>query len=151
MTVLIDTDVLIDHLRGVPDAQDFLLRLESDVSCPAISVISVAEIEAGLRDSERPLVEYLFAAMQVYDVDKSIARQASLCSSVCSQWFVFFTVALLERRRRLLTENLRAAFSHHSDFDQILSMAALSMMTMGSGRRMCYTHTDNNLIITESS
>jgi len=76
MTVLIDTDVLIDHLRGVPDAQDFLLRLESDVSCPAISVISVAEIEAGVRDSERPLVEHLFAAMQVYDVDKSIARQA---------------------------------------------------------------------------
>ena len=76
MTALLDSDILIDHLRGEPAARELLLRLASELIPPAISVVTVAEIEAGLRETERETVEALFASLQVLSVDETIARQA---------------------------------------------------------------------------
>lgn len=74
MTAVIDTDVLIDHLRGVADARDLLLELLDLGSTPAVSVITVAEIEAGLRETERPSVETLLDKLSVLPLDTEIAR-----------------------------------------------------------------------------
>ena len=76
MSFLFDTDVLVDHLRGVAGARDALLTLGGGSDPGAISVITVAEIEAGLREEERPAVERLFAALAIQDVTEPIARQA---------------------------------------------------------------------------
>ncbi|NIR28172.1 MAG: type II toxin-antitoxin system VapC family toxin [Gammaproteobacteria bacterium] len=76
MSLLFDTDVLVDHLRGVTAARDALLTLGRGDDRAAISVITVAEIEAGLREQERPAVEHLFAALAIQDVTEPIVRQA---------------------------------------------------------------------------
>lgn len=76
MTALLDSDVIVDHLRGELAAREFLIRLAAESVPPAISVITVAEIEAGLREPERPAVESLFASLRILPVDESIARQA---------------------------------------------------------------------------
>jgi len=74
MTAVIDTDVLVDHLRGVEAARDLLLELLDQGGPPAVSVISVAEIEAGLREAERPVVEGLLDKLSVLPLDAEIAR-----------------------------------------------------------------------------
>lgn len=76
MSVLLDTDVLVDHLRGVTAARELLMELAAAEERPAISVITVAEIEAGTLESERDQVEALLLALYVYTLDSPIAQQA---------------------------------------------------------------------------
>ena len=49
-TRLIDTDILVDALRGITDAVDFLASLQAD-SALQISVISAMELIAGCRNA----------------------------------------------------------------------------------------------------
>ena len=53
MTALLDSDIVIDHLRGQSAARELLRRLAREQMPPGISVITVAEIEAGVREPER--------------------------------------------------------------------------------------------------
>lgn len=75
MNALLDTDVLIDHLRGKIAAKELLMELVTGGS-PVISVITVAEIEAGTRDPEREPVEKLLSSLPCLPVDAAIARKA---------------------------------------------------------------------------
>jgi predicted nucleic acid-binding protein len=72
VTVL-DTTVLIEHLRGVPAARDYLRSL---TSVPTCSEVTRTEVLQGLRSSERRAAEALFAALRWADVDEPIARRA---------------------------------------------------------------------------
>ena len=71
--MLIDTTVLIDHLRGFEAARSFLLAL-ADV--PASSEVCRVEILQGLRPSERAAAEDLFATLTWVPVDEAVARRA---------------------------------------------------------------------------
>ena len=73
---LIDTDLLVDHLRGNDRAAKFLGDLAGDL---LISSITVAELYAGVRgvDEERVLDQFL-QAFQVVEVDQQIAKRAGL-------------------------------------------------------------------------
>jgi len=73
--VLIDTDILIDFLRGKSEAQDFLLALPDD-AMPCCSAITVAEIHAGMRKSEQGKTEELINSMIVLPVTKGVAELA---------------------------------------------------------------------------
>jgi predicted nucleic acid-binding protein len=73
---LIDSDVLIAHLRGHPAATDFLLELRRRGPRPAISAVTVAEISGGMRSGERPAVWRLLASLVVEPVDDIVARKA---------------------------------------------------------------------------
>ena len=74
--MLVDTDILIDYLRGSPAAADFL---ESNVDCLAVSSISVAELYQGVREGdERDALESMFGAIQILDLDAEIARVGGL-------------------------------------------------------------------------
>jgi len=53
VTALLDSDIVIDHLRGQSAARELLRRLAREQMPPGISVITVAEIEAGVREPER--------------------------------------------------------------------------------------------------
>lgn len=71
--ILFDTDILIDHLRGVSLATDLLkiLKKQFDFS---ISVITLAEIESGIRPKERDVVESFFRFFHKFPVTTEIAR-----------------------------------------------------------------------------
>jgi len=72
---LIDTDVLVDHLKGVSAAVKTLNKLttKGKLFC---SVINEAEILAGMRENEEERVEALFQALNVLDVNREIAQLA---------------------------------------------------------------------------
>jgi len=73
MSTVIDTSVIIDILRGLPAAADYLEGLE-DV--PACSEITRVEVTRGLRSAERVPTERLFQQLRWVAVDESIARRA---------------------------------------------------------------------------
>lgn len=73
--MLFDSSVLIAHLRGESRARD-LLRDRVRAGAAYASVISRAELEGGMRSSERSDVARLFEALVLLPVTDAIARQA---------------------------------------------------------------------------
>ena len=75
-SVLIDTDVLIDYLRGQADA---VVYLESVAERLVISAITVAELYAGVREgTERLALETFLSAFEIVFVDQAISQRGGL-------------------------------------------------------------------------
>ncbi|MBS0185277.1 MAG: type II toxin-antitoxin system VapC family toxin [Proteobacteria bacterium] len=73
--ILFDTDVLIDHLRGEIQARDFLKKLKKKHTF-VISVITVAEIEAGIYETERETVQEFLSFFEFSPITEAIAKKA---------------------------------------------------------------------------
>lgn len=74
--LLIDTDVLIDYLRGIPSAIDYL---EARDEPQALSAITVAELYAGVRDGEeRKALAAFIGAFEIIPLDLAIAQKGGL-------------------------------------------------------------------------
>jgi predicted nucleic acid-binding protein len=74
-SLLLDTDILINLLRGNADARDFLANSleENELLC---SVISVAEIWAGMRPHEELATRRLLDSLKIVDVNCAMAMKA---------------------------------------------------------------------------
>jgi predicted nucleic acid-binding protein len=72
---LIDSVILIDHLNGIDRATNFILEL--DPLQTAISVITRAEILAGLSKEEIAFAMPLLDQYQLFIIDKPIADLAA--------------------------------------------------------------------------
>lgn len=73
--VLFDTDILIDILRGREAIRTFLLDL-TDHSVPCCSVISVAELYAGMRPEEKHATDVLLDGIVIIPLVREIAEVA---------------------------------------------------------------------------
>lgn len=74
--ILVDSDVLIAHLRGLPVATAWLSEARSSTGPLAISVIALIELESGMRSAERRPVAALLSSLRTIEVDMVIARRA---------------------------------------------------------------------------
>ena len=73
---LIDTDILIEYLRGSEPATEFLEGLDGDL---LISAISVAELFSGAKGSEElAALDQFMLAFEVIPVDEQLARQGGI-------------------------------------------------------------------------
>jgi tRNA(fMet)-specific endonuclease VapC len=75
---LLDTSVLIDVLRGVRGRAEELADLVEEGHLLACSVLTVAEIHAGMRSRERAATAALLDSLETYDVTRPIAERAGL-------------------------------------------------------------------------
>lgn len=73
--ILVDTDVLIAHLRGITRAHDWLVAARSTGPL-AVSVVTVAEITGGMRSPERRGVWALLSSLRTHPVNDPVARRA---------------------------------------------------------------------------
>ena len=73
MSAVVDTTVLVDHLRGVAGAVDYLGGLTSR---PAASEISRVEIIRGLRTKERAAARQLFLLFDWIPLTMQVAEAA---------------------------------------------------------------------------
>lgn len=73
--VLLDTEILIDILRGRAAVRTFLFDL-TDRAVPCCSVMSVAELYAGMRPEEKRVTDILLDALVVIPVGQEIAEVA---------------------------------------------------------------------------
>ena len=75
---LIDTDVLVDYLRGNPKAVKFLEKAMSSSTC-FISTITIAELYVGVREGkERPILDQFIQEFQVAQLHERIAQQGGI-------------------------------------------------------------------------
>ncbi len=70
---VLDTTVLVDHLRGKVEATAWLLGLDE---VPLCSEVSRAEVLVGVRTTERRTVEVLFDTVDWVPVNEAVARRA---------------------------------------------------------------------------
>ena len=75
MSVLWDTSILIDVLRGHPPALAYAGALTAPPSC---SEITRVEVLRGLRAGEQRATERLFGTIAWIPIDESIARAAGM-------------------------------------------------------------------------
>ena len=74
--MLVDTDILIDYLRGVAEASDYI---EAHIDRIQVSAITVAELYQGVIDEEeRVALDSLVSALRVLDATEKIAIEAGL-------------------------------------------------------------------------
>lgn len=76
MTVVVDTSVLIDHLRGNEDARSALRQVAQAGERLAASVLTRVEILAGMRNSEEVATVRLLGTLDWIQVDENLAERA---------------------------------------------------------------------------
>ncbi len=73
MKAVVDSDVLIDYLQGIPAAREELARYQR----PLYSIISFMELLAGARtDAERQAAEALLGSLGRVELTEIVARRA---------------------------------------------------------------------------
>lgn len=72
--ILVDTDVLIAHLRGVEPARAWLEAART-AGPLAVSVMSIAELTGGMRSGKRREVWGLIASLRAEPVTELVARR----------------------------------------------------------------------------
>ena len=73
-TVLVNTDIAIDYLRGTGYARDLMFELW-DANTAYLSILSVYELYAGMRDGEVDDTEDFIDACIIEDVTIAIAKK----------------------------------------------------------------------------
>lgn len=76
MTTLVDTWVLIDHLRGHQEAAEALRSVVQQGRRVTASVVTKVEVLAGMRASEKEATRSPFRAVEWIAVDDDIAGRA---------------------------------------------------------------------------
>lgn len=73
---LLDTSVLIDHLRGRQDVVERVAEIARDGHLLCCCAINVVEVFSGMREHERTATENLLAGLHYFDIDYEAARLA---------------------------------------------------------------------------
>ena len=75
--ILVDSDVLIEHLRGKTAARDWLVNAGRSSGPLAISVVSLTGVAGGMRSPELREVMRLLGSMQRFEVTEQVAWRAA--------------------------------------------------------------------------
>lgn len=76
---LIDTDVLVDLLRGLPAAMNFLEAVMTTSGGTFITPITIAELYAGVKEGkERGILDRFILEFQITLLDEKIAQKGGL-------------------------------------------------------------------------
>ena len=81
MTIVVDTSVLIDHLRGGAAARDALRRATADGERLAASVLTRVEVLAGMRPHEETATRHLLDSLDWIEVDQDLAEHAGMLAN----------------------------------------------------------------------
>lgn len=74
---LLDTDVIIWHLRGRQSVTQAIRELQA-FGVPSCSALSILEVQVGVKKGEETKTELFLGSLKVFDVTKQIASKAAL-------------------------------------------------------------------------
>src|SRR4030042_624318 len=74
--ILIDSDITIEILRGNTQIATLVKKIWQKGSQLSYSPVTLAEVRAGMRPSEKKVTMDLFEAMECISIDKTIAEKA---------------------------------------------------------------------------
>lgn len=116
--VFVDTDILIDFLRGRLEAREFL-RTISDHASVYCSAITVAEIFAGLRQTEEAATRQLLAGLFVVPVTEAVAERAGEMKRLAKGHALELDDCLIAASAILEHAALATKNAQHYPFDQL--------------------------------
>jgi tRNA(fMet)-specific endonuclease VapC len=73
---LLDSDVIIWHLRGRNEVTEMLKGMQSH-GVPGCSAISILEVEIGMKESEEEKTSRFLKALKVFEVNREVASLAA--------------------------------------------------------------------------
>ena len=73
---LLDSDIIIWHLRGREEVTEMLRDLER-FGVPGCSALSVLEVQLGVKKGEEEKTNHFFRYLKVFDVNREIAGKAA--------------------------------------------------------------------------
>lgn len=73
---LLDSDVIIWHLRGRKEVTEVLRDLQK-FGLPACSALSVLEVQLGMKKGEEEKTDRFLKSLRIFDVDLEIASKAA--------------------------------------------------------------------------
>lgn len=74
--ILLDSDVVIAHLRGVPAARDWLVDARRRTGRLATSAVTLTEVTGGMRSAERREVARFLSSLDVFPVTERVGWRA---------------------------------------------------------------------------
>jgi len=116
---LLDSVILIDHLNGIDKATRFILKLQPEQT--AISVITRAEILAGLEEEDKKVVVALLDQYKLLIIDQPVADMAADLRRV-HRWKLpdaFQAALALHHKIKLTTRNTKDFNPKKLDFVEI--------------------------------
>ena len=116
---LLDSVILIDHLNGIDKATRFILKLQPEQT--AISVITRAEILAGLEEEDKKVVVALLDQYKLLIIDQPVADMAADLRRV-HRWKLpdaFQAALALHHKIKLTTRNTKDFDPKKFDFVEI--------------------------------
>jgi predicted nucleic acid-binding protein len=75
--ILVDSDILIAHLRGMPAAHEWLARARRETGRLATSAIVIAEVAGGMLSPERTQVTRLLTSLRVFSASERVGWRAA--------------------------------------------------------------------------
>ena len=114
--IIVDTDILIDFLRGRPQAREFLLRIHDEATA-CCSAITVGEIFAGMRESEEAATRQLIAGLSVMPVTQDIAEKAGELKRLAKGHALELDDCLIAASAMLEPATLATKNARHYPFD----------------------------------
>lgn len=73
---LLDSDVIIWHLRGRKEVTEMLRDLQR-VGLPACSALSVLEVQLGVKKGEEEKTDRFLRSLRIFDINMEIANKAA--------------------------------------------------------------------------
>lgn len=70
--VLFDTNILIDYLNGVPEAEQEIGRYREK----AISLITWMEVMTGVTENDEPLIKAFLSQFELLPIDNNVSAEA---------------------------------------------------------------------------
>ena len=113
---LLDSVILIDHLNGIEKATQFILKLQPEQT--AISVITRAEILAGLSEDDKEVVLPLLDQYKLLIIDQPVADLAADLRRI-HRWKLpdaFQAALALHHKLKFTTRNTKDFATQKHDF-----------------------------------
>ena len=79
---LLDSDIIIWHLRGRPEVTQMLRDLQR-AGLPACSALSVLEVQLGVKKGEEEKTDRFLGSLKIFDVTREIAIRAARLIREC--------------------------------------------------------------------
>lgn len=117
--VLVDTDVLINFLQGKQKAKEFLLA-QLDSGLILCSVLTVAEIFAGMRPHEQEKTRELLDNLEVIPVTRTIAEKAGLYKGGIKSHSLELDDCLIAATAHIHKATLATGNDRHYPMDDVL-------------------------------
>lgn len=77
-SLLLDSDIIVDLLRGDPFITDFVIKIKEKSSLLYYSPVSKAEVYAGAFENEYKKIGLLFSQLQSIDITDPIGEKAGM-------------------------------------------------------------------------